>query len=33
VRNGGELRRQVHAARVPAEVLDRVDAFFSIPAV
>jgi tRNA-dihydrouridine synthase B len=29
VRNGGELRREVHSARTPAEVLDRVDAFFS----
>ena len=28
VRNGSELRRQVHAARTPAEVLDQVDAFF-----
>ncbi len=29
VRNGSELRRQVHSARTPAEVLDRVDAFFA----
>jgi tRNA-dihydrouridine synthase B len=29
VRNGSELRRQVHSARVPAEVLERVDAFFA----
>jgi nifR3 family TIM-barrel protein len=29
VRNGGELRRQVHSARAPQEVLDRVDAFFA----
>ena len=29
VRNGSELRRQVHLARTPAEVLDRVDAFFA----
>ncbi len=29
VRNGSELRRQVHAARTPAEVLERVDAFFA----
>jgi tRNA-dihydrouridine synthase B len=28
VRNGTELRRQVHASRTPAEVLARVDAFF-----
>ena len=28
VRNGAELRRQVHASRTPAEVLARVDAFF-----
>ena len=28
VRNGGELRRQVHSSRTPAEVLGRVDAFF-----
>ncbi len=32
VRNGGELRRQVHSARTPAEVLDRVDAFFAAQA-
>lgn len=30
VRNGGELRRQVHAARAAAEVLDCVDAFFAV---
>jgi len=29
VRNGSELRRQVHSARAPAEVLERVDAFFA----
>lgn len=29
VRNGGELRHSVHSASTPAEVLDRVDAFFS----
>jgi len=29
VRNGSELRRQVHAARISAEVLERVDAFFA----
>jgi tRNA-dihydrouridine synthase B len=29
VRNGAELRRQVHTARTPAEVLARVDAFFA----
>ena len=28
VRNGAELRRQVHASRTPAEVLARVDSFF-----
>jgi tRNA-dihydrouridine synthase B len=28
VRNGAELRHQVHAARTPSEVLDRVDSFF-----
>ncbi len=28
VRNGSELRRQVHSARAPAEVLERVDTFF-----
>ncbi len=28
VRNGSELRQQVHAARTPVEVLDRVDMFF-----
>jgi tRNA-dihydrouridine synthase len=29
VRNGNELRRGVHASRTPAEVLVRVDEFFS----
>jgi nifR3 family TIM-barrel protein len=29
VRNGGELRRQVHSARESAEVLERVEAFFA----
>jgi tRNA-dihydrouridine synthase B len=29
VRDGAELRRQVHTARTPAEVLARVDAFFA----
>jgi tRNA-dihydrouridine synthase len=29
VRNGAELRRQVHASRTPAEVLARVDSFFA----
>jgi len=29
VRNGAELRRQVHSSREAAEVLDRVDSFFS----
>jgi tRNA-dihydrouridine synthase B len=29
VRNGAELRRQVHTARTPAEVLERVDGFFA----
>ena len=29
VRNGCELRQQVHSARTPAEVLHRVDAFFA----
>ncbi|MGC1726747.1 MAG: tRNA dihydrouridine synthase DusB, partial [Candidatus Acidiferrales bacterium] len=28
VRNGGELRREVHSARTTAEVLERVDTFF-----
>ena len=27
--NGSELRRQVHSARTPPEVLERVDAFFA----
>ncbi len=29
VRNGSELRREVHRASAPAEVLERVDAFFA----
>lgn len=29
VRNGGELRRQVHSAHGPAEVMERVEAFFA----
>jgi tRNA-dihydrouridine synthase B len=29
VRNGSELRRNVHTARTPAEILDRVDSFFA----
>jgi tRNA-dihydrouridine synthase B len=29
IRNGGELRHQVHASRSTAEVLDRVDSFFA----
>ncbi len=29
VRDGSELRRQVHSARTAAEVLERVDAFFA----
>jgi nifR3 family TIM-barrel protein len=29
VRNGSELRRQVHSAHASAEVLERVDAFFA----
>jgi tRNA-dihydrouridine synthase len=29
VRNGGELRQQVHRAQSTAEILDRVDAFFA----
>jgi len=33
VRNGSELRRNVHAARTPLEVLDRVDAFFAAAAL
>jgi nifR3 family TIM-barrel protein len=33
VGNGGELRRTVHAARTPSEVLDRVERFFESPAV
>jgi tRNA-dihydrouridine synthase B len=31
VRNGSELRGNVHTARTPEEVLDRVDAFFAQP--
>ncbi len=35
IRNGAELRRQVHSSHAPQEVLDRVDAFFAgvVPAV
>jgi hypothetical protein len=33
VGNGSELRRIVHAARTPKEVLDRVEAFFAVRAV
>ena len=33
VGNGGELRRTVHAARTPSEVLDAVERFFESPAV
>ncbi len=29
VRNGSDLRRQVHSAHTPAEVLERVDTFFA----
>jgi tRNA-dihydrouridine synthase B len=29
VRNGSGLRREVHSSRTPAEVLERVDAFFA----
>ena len=29
VRNGGELRHQVHSSRTPQEVLQRVEDFFS----
>jgi nifR3 family TIM-barrel protein len=29
VRNGGELRRQVHSSRTAAEVLERVETFFA----
>jgi len=29
VRNGSELRRNVHTARTCAEILDRVDSFFA----
>jgi tRNA-dihydrouridine synthase B len=31
VRNGSELRRNVHTARTSAEILDRVDSFFTVP--
>jgi tRNA-dihydrouridine synthase B len=31
VRNGGELRRRVHAARTPAEILGQVEGFFANP--
>ncbi|HEX4075889.1 MAG TPA: tRNA-dihydrouridine synthase, partial [Candidatus Acidoferrales bacterium] len=33
VRNGGELRHQVHHAQTAGEILDRVDAFFARDAV
>jgi tRNA-dihydrouridine synthase B len=33
VGNGSELRRTVHAARTPSEVLDAVERFFESPAV
>jgi tRNA-dihydrouridine synthase B len=33
VRNGGELRQQVHHSETPGEILDRVDAFFAREAV
>jgi tRNA-dihydrouridine synthase len=29
VRNGSELRRNVHTARTSAEILDKVDSFFA----
>jgi hypothetical protein len=29
VRNGGELRKNVHTARTTTEILDRVDTFFA----
>src|SRR6185369_18017818 len=32
VGNGSELRRTVHAARTPSEVLDAVERFFESPA-
>jgi len=32
VRNGGDLRQAVHHSQTAAEILDRVDAFFSQPA-
>jgi len=31
VRNGGELRKSVHAARTPREILERVERFFESP--
>jgi tRNA-dihydrouridine synthase B len=31
VRNGSELRRNVHTASTSAEILDRVDSFFTVP--
>jgi nifR3 family TIM-barrel protein len=31
VRNGGELRRRVHAARTPGEILEQVEVFFASP--
>jgi len=33
VRNGGELRRAVHVARSTAEVFERVEEFFTRPAL
>ncbi|HTV60268.1 MAG TPA: tRNA dihydrouridine synthase DusB [Verrucomicrobiae bacterium] len=33
IRNGGELRHQVHNSRTSGEVLDRVDAFFASAAL
>jgi len=33
VGNGSELRRTVHAARTPSEVLERVERFFESQAV
>lgn len=33
VRNGGELRHQVHHSQTAGEILDRVDAFFTHDAV
>jgi hypothetical protein len=29
VRNGSELRREIHTARTAMEILDRVDSFFA----